>query len=434
MLLAAFTAQLVMRRQPSTPNWMVAISLRLALPLASGNVDQPAHADPGEAPARAEEAGGAERETGPFGPIYTGLTNQPEAAIEKLMAEKQGEVPDAFTHPELGAIAFVYGDEKMGLRHIAEKRGAGFLRSIPAILKNGNVVRDDKGLPRTYLVHNTDPKRVAVIRLDWDGQQKTWLVTAYQDDDGKLGNARKENPGELPKGISDQSTHSNPPFLGDKVGAGQANPTTPVTGKPAGKLTDFGEKLEGNRKDLPPSLKDELSDDQIATQPLSKSWPADAHEAIEDATAAALTFAARQEVTAKPRVAHKLRAWVAQVKMLRDMVRDPDDAQRFIAQGEAVKNVRGLEHFFTKVRLLTQIPREHWKRIGKVAEYPNARRAKPKSEMESLGWRYVYAGAPGKAGEIAKATGVYAGYVRQNEDGTWRGMTKAEEQSQWVRP
>lgn len=429
MLLAAFTAQLVMRRQPSTPNWMVAISLRLALPLASGNVDQPAHADPGEAPARAEEAGGAERETGPFGPIYTQFHHDAQGAIEYLREQQTGEATAALHHPEVGDIDLVWGEEGTAakdyedgfdLAKITKKHHdvlgklQAFVESLPVKSRSSNriVLSDGEGR--------------AVVRLDWDGKAKKWLMTALKEEP----TSDRTRTGAAVKTAEARSRQE----VGNEEATTSIKPEREDVAQPSSEITDFGEKLEGNRKDLPPSLKDELSDDQIATQPLSKSWPADAHEAIEDATAAALTFAARQEVTAKPRVAHKLRAWVAQVKMLRDMVRDPDDAQRFIAQGEAVKNVRGLEHFFTKVRLLTQIPREHWKRIGKVAEYPNARRAKPKSEMESLGWRYVYAGAPGKAGEIAKATGVYAGYVRQNEDGTWRGMTKAEEQSQWVRP
>ena len=57
----------------------------------------------------------------------------------------------------------------------------------------------------------------------------------------------------------------------------------------------------GARKFLPPSLKEELGEDAIATQPLSKFWPADAHESIENPELAALAFAARAEVPAKPR-------------------------------------------------------------------------------------------------------------------------------------
>lgn len=127
----------------------------------------------------------------PFGPIYEGFTNNPEGAIAKLMSEKNGEISDAFVHHELGPIAFIYGNEHMGLRHIEAKRGMDFVSKIPQILKEGKVVRDEKGLPRAYVVDSVDPAHVAVIRLDWDGKQKTWLVTAYSDAEGKFAGGGK---------------------------------------------------------------------------------------------------------------------------------------------------------------------------------------------------------------------------------------------------
>lgn len=154
----------------------------------------------------------AEPETGDFGPIYTGYTNKPKQAIEKLMDEKQGEVADAFIHPELGPIAFIYGDEGKGLRHIEAKRGIKWVNSIPDILRAGRVERDEKGLPRAYIVDEHDPAHVAVIRLDWDGKQKTWLVTAHPDDNGKWGGADKisRTVGQ-PELVQGNPSQSNPP-------------------------------------------------------------------------------------------------------------------------------------------------------------------------------------------------------------------------------
>jgi hypothetical protein len=141
-------------------------------------------------PQRQEEADAPA--VGPFGPVFTGLTNNPEGAIEKLMAEKKGEVVDAYIHPEIGPIAFVYGDEAMGLRHIEAKRGIKWVQRIPEILRNGRLERDpNPKLKRAYIVQQSDPSNVTVIRLDWDGQQKTWLVTAHPDDKGKWGGVGK---------------------------------------------------------------------------------------------------------------------------------------------------------------------------------------------------------------------------------------------------
>jgi len=125
--------------------------------------------------------------SGPFDPIFEGFENNPKGAITKLMQEKRGEVPDAFSHPELGAIGFVYGNNNMGLLHIANKRGIEWVNRIPEILRTGELVKDEGGLPRAYLVRRADtPASVTVIRLDWDGKGKTWLVTAYPDDFGKF--------------------------------------------------------------------------------------------------------------------------------------------------------------------------------------------------------------------------------------------------------
>ena len=140
-------------------------------------------------------------------------------------------------------------------------------------------------------------------------------------------------------------------------------------------IEDFGEKLEGARKDLPPSLKEEVSDEQIASLPLSKIWPADAHEAIEDNAAAAMAFAARQEIPAKPRVAYKVRAWVEKLNRYRELARDMGgyNLER-LAQLAGEKEYRLLQPFFAKVRLLAQLPRESWGRVEKVGEYPDAYR------------------------------------------------------------
>lgn len=206
------------------------------------------------------------------------------------------------------------------------------------------------------------------------GEDYAWIWHFLSDDDRMaIGGAYgPTSAGGIVRRVMLDYVHDVDAALGHAQTKEEAGATST---KPA-QLDDFGEKLEGARKDLPPSLKEELSDDQIASQPLSKIWPADAHEGIEDDAAAALTFAARAEIPAKPRVAHKLRRWVEQVKMLRDMVRNPDDAKLFIRTGESDSRFSSLGGFFAKVRLLSQLPREHWKRVGKVAEYPSAHRYK----------------------------------------------------------
>lgn len=170
--------------------------------------------------------------------------------------------------------------------------------------------------------------------------------------------------------------------------ASQDAPPAPAakSAKPTATIEDFGERLEGARKFLPPSLQEDIGDDQIASLPLSKVWPSDAHESIEDASGAALTFAARQEIPAKPRVAYKVRGWVEKVKTFRRIVQDFDGAS--IELMEKLAQKRGydsLAPFFAKVKLLTQLPRDTWGRIEKVGEYPDARRGKTAEELRAGG-------------------------------------------------
>lgn len=161
--------------------------------------------------------------------------------------------------------------------------------------------------------------------------------------------------------------------LVDAVRAEDAAQTSGQDAAPAAPISDFGEKLEGARKDMPPSLKEEVSDEKIASLPLSKIWPSDAHESIEDDAAAALVFAARQEIPAKPRVPSRVRAWVSKVKTYRTLVKDlGKNSLERIEQLSTEKGFHSLGPFFAKVRLLSQLPRDTWSRVERVEEYPNA--------------------------------------------------------------
>lgn len=153
--------------------------------------------------------------------------------------------------------------------------------------------------------------------------------------------------------------------------AAEASEIGALAGKPS-TITDFGEKIGGARKDAQASAAKEWSDDEIASQPFSKVWPAADIDAIEDPFVAAVMFAARAEVPAKPRVAYKVKAWVAKVKMFRDLVaRVAGDVgrDRYL---EKMKEYGRLDGFRAKVTLLDALDRSQWKRIGAVAEYPDA--------------------------------------------------------------
>lgn len=102
-------------------------------------------------------------------------------------------------------------------------------------------------------------------------------------------------------------------------------PRAPRKQATASKIEDFGEKIGGARKDVWTSFKDQLddvADDDIANQPLSKIWPQPDYQALLDGGAdpwtVAFAHAARDEIPTKPRQSWKLKRWSDQVRLLRD--------------------------------------------------------------------------------------------------------------------
>jgi hypothetical protein len=104
--------------------------------------------------------------------------------------------------------------------------------------------------------------------------------------------------------------------------------TAAQTGAPATqtKITDFGEKLEGARKDYAAALKDKMDAAEsvdIASEPLSKSWPEPDYQKLleggADPFVVAWVRASRDEIPTKPQKGWKLKGWVASVQLLRDV-------------------------------------------------------------------------------------------------------------------
>lgn len=92
------------------------------------------------------------------------------------------------------------------------------------------------------------------------------------------------------------------------------------------KIDDFGEKLTGARKEYAAALKDRMTEAaavDISAEPLSKSWPepdyAKLLEGGADPWMVSFVHAARDEVPTKPQTSWKLKGWVENVKLLRDV-------------------------------------------------------------------------------------------------------------------
>lgn len=97
---------------------------------------------------------------------------------------------------------------------------------------------------------------------------------------------------------------------------------TETAPEPTQPIEDFGEKIEGARKDYASKMAAAKEQD-VAAVPLSKSWPEPNYQKMLDdgvqAETVALVRALRDEVPTKPQKSWKLKGWVEMVKGLRDM-------------------------------------------------------------------------------------------------------------------
>jgi hypothetical protein len=203
---------------------------------------------------------------GPFGPIIDEANGDPQRAISRLLREKDGEVPAAVTRDDLGDIALVYGNEKFGLRHI-EGKHPEILPQLPEILTNGELVHKIEG-DRAYLQLPGDGASSAVIRLNWDGADKTWLVTAFQDHQGQITRQGRRSSNGPPASAS--------PKIPDATGNPKDNPSARLDQDAASdQIRTVIEDLRANSADLD-RLPDGNSFDDILTD-------LDADEALDAA-------------------------------------------------------------------------------------------------------------------------------------------------------
>lgn len=124
----------------------------------------------------------SEQKVGDFGPILTQYRGDAQGAIKALTELQDGEAVAALNHPEVGDIDLVWGSapegkrEGFGLAKITEKHPEvladlqGFISSLSKDAKRS-------GANRVRLVDGTGE---AVVSLDWKGDSKVWLLTAYE--------------------------------------------------------------------------------------------------------------------------------------------------------------------------------------------------------------------------------------------------------------
>lgn len=129
-----------------------------------------------------------------------------ERESARLLKDGAGEIPNALYHHDVGPIDVIWGaadpssmNKAFGLSKIALKHPE-VLENLPSIIERMDVAQRTENRIRL----SSDSHR-AVVRLDLDGEKKTWLMTAFEFD-GRRAGKTTDRPGDLQGG-----GHSSPP-------------------------------------------------------------------------------------------------------------------------------------------------------------------------------------------------------------------------------
>jgi hypothetical protein len=138
-----------------------------------------------------EASGGAPAASqGPFGPEFPEVSGDWESTLATLQRLKTGVVPAALEHSEIGPIDVPYGrsntkpgaNDGFGLAHVLEDHPEVDAAELPELIAR---MRVKSRSANRVILKSADHK--AAVRLDYDGEARTWLLSAY----GKASDVRK---------------------------------------------------------------------------------------------------------------------------------------------------------------------------------------------------------------------------------------------------
>lgn len=117
---------------------------------------------------------------GAFGNIYNQFRGNAKAAIEFLKKVRGGEAVGALHHKDIGDIDLVWGKEGTG-----HSDGYGLSKLVkyhPEVLDNLQEILDDMRVVSSSKnrVNLESETHKAGVRLTWDGERKSWLLTAFK--------------------------------------------------------------------------------------------------------------------------------------------------------------------------------------------------------------------------------------------------------------
>jgi hypothetical protein len=117
-------------------------------------------------------------QAGRFGAVHADLSNDWPSALQRLRADRSGEVPGAIHHPEIGPIDVVWGNDNYGLAKIVARHPEVADR-LPSIVESLPVKSRPEANGNNRFVLEDDRYR-AVVSPDFEGDPKQWLITAFE--------------------------------------------------------------------------------------------------------------------------------------------------------------------------------------------------------------------------------------------------------------
>ena len=194
-----------------------------------------------EEPQGGDQAGGGDQlrptetepeEVGEHGPIFRQYYHDAQGAITELMQHENGEAPGALYHPEVGDIDLIWGNKGK-----TQRQGYGLakliayhqevLSNLQQLIESMSVTeRTDNTIQLESSTHH------AVVRLNWKGNEKQWLLTAFEMPSSPAAESRIDFSSKPETGqVGRQTT----------LPTGEANPIIPQTATPgAGEVGTVG--------------------------------------------------------------------------------------------------------------------------------------------------------------------------------------------------
>ncbi|EAJ4971517.1 hypothetical protein DIE38_01175 [Campylobacter upsaliensis] len=143
-----------------------------------------------------------------FGTNYAEFYRDGKGAVEKLLAEKQGQVAGAFYKEGLGEIDLVWGEagsgksDGFGLAKIV-KYHPEVIDKLDDIIANTSIVKESDN---RYHLENENYK--LAIRKDFEGKKTNWLLTAFEKKDS-IARRRTDLPSSQSEAEKTTSANAN---------------------------------------------------------------------------------------------------------------------------------------------------------------------------------------------------------------------------------